>query len=92
MGLTAGESCYSTVIIPTFCKNLLHTIEMYLQGLRYPIAHIDWVLLLTIPKSTLDTLNLLAFHKTFYALLMLKTYFTIFIKIYGTICSYSYIT
>ena len=66
--------------------------EMYLQRLRYPIAHIDWVPLLTIPKSTLDTLNLLAFYKASYTLLMLKTCFPIFIKIYGTISSYSYIT
>ena len=38
------------------------------------------------------TLDLLAFYKMSYALLMLKTCFSIFIKIYGTISSYSYIT
>ena len=66
--------------------------EMNLQGLRYLIAYIDWVSLPDIPKSTQGTLNFLTFYKASYALLILKTCFSIFIKIYGTINSYSYIT
>ena len=66
--------------------------EMYLQELCHPIANIDYISLPDMIKSTQDTLNLLTFYKASYSLPILKNCFSILIKIYWTISSYSSIT